>query len=604
MGIQGHFSLSKKIVLSYGAIVLVFFLCSISISLMSRDITERAKKSREISLPSALKAKDMSIHIIQVQQWLTDISATKASPGYDDGFREAESHAQSFKEIIRWYRNQFRDDKRILQELDDIDKSFNEYYTMGRQMANEYINKGTGAGNLFMEKFDPFAADLAEKSNAFVDEQIDMLNSDMNDIIRASGFQTLVNILVGLVSIILAVILSIVLSRNIIRPIREARELLITISRGDLTRRMTVKNRDEIGDMVSYLNGMAENLTSLLRVIRGTSQTLSGIGTDLSSHIQETSASINQIVSNIDLIEGQSREQARSLGQTHTTMEQIGAISGNLNEFIEQQAVNIAQSSSAIEEMLSNIASVTQTLVKNTASINTLTGTAETGRADLSRVANDIREVSTESEGLMEISSVIQNIASQTNLLAMNAAIEAAHAGDSGRGFAVVADEIRKLAEMSGSQSKTISTVLKKMKYSIDEITRATSLVLSQFESIEQNVRIVSDQELNIRNAMEEQTSGSQQILEAITHLHDITQKVKTESGEMMAGSTKIIDEGKHLNTTMTGITRMMNEISSGTQEITEAVRNVNGLSEQTKGQIDTLAAEVAKFILEDKVSR
>ncbi len=598
-----QFSLSKKILLSYGAIVLVFLICSAVIAWMNMTIAEKMEYSQEINLPSAIKAKDMSIHIIQVQQWLTDISATKAQPGLDDGFDEAEAHAAAFKEIIKWYKNSYKDDINTVRELDALNASFDDFYNMGKQMANEYIHNGTDAGNLFMGKFDPFAADLSAKSDSFVDHQMDLLNATMEDITVSSKEQTMMILGISVISIILAVILSLVLSRNLINPIKGARELLITISQGDLTKRMTVKNKDEIGDLVLYLNNMADRLTDLLGVIKNNSRTLSEIGADLSSHMIETSASIDQIASNISAIEDQSVEQAQSLGQTHTTMEQIGEISEMLHMYIEQQSVNITQSSSSIEEMLSNIASVTRTLVKNSENIGTLAVSAETSRIDLAKAVDDIKGVAKESESLLEISSVIQTIASQTNLLSMNAAIEAAHAGESGKGFAVVADEIRKLAEMSGSQSKTISTVLKKMKHAIDEITQATSVVLTRFESIESGVAVVADQELNIRNAMEEQNAGSQQILEAITNLQDITQKVKDGSSEMMEGSNKILDEGKHLNDSMGKITQMMDEISAGTREITGAVQNVSGLSLRTKEHIDTLVLEVSKFKLEENPS-
>ncbi|MDR0723154.1 MAG: methyl-accepting chemotaxis protein, partial [Treponema sp.] len=145
------------------------------------------------------------------------------------------------------------------------------------------------------------------------------------------------------------------------------------------------------------------------------------------------------------------------------------------------------------------------------------------GRTGLQEVANDIQEIERESAGLLEINAVMENIASQTNLLSMNAAIEAAHAGEAGKGFAVVADEIRKLAESSSEQSKTISTVLNKIKESINKITTSTAEVLLNFEAINEGVKTVTDQETTVRNAMEEQGIGSKAILESIASLNEIT---------------------------------------------------------------------------------
>jgi methyl-accepting chemotaxis protein len=249
--------------------------------------------------------------------------------------------------------------------------------------------------------------------------------------------------------------------------------------------------------------------------------------------------------------------------------------------------------------MLANIQSVTQTLVKNGANVRELSESAEVGRQGLQDVAEDIQEIARESEGLMEINGVMENIASQTNLLSMNAAIEAAHAGEAGKGFAVVADEIRKLAESSSVQSKTISTVLKKIKTSIDKITSSTDSVLKKFEAIEGGVKIVSEQEENIRNAMEEQGQGSRQILESIGQLNEVTQMVKNGSEEMLEGSRQVITEGKNLEMATAEITGGMNEMATGADQINLAVNEVNNLSGRNKENIDILVKEVSRFKIE-----
>jgi methyl-accepting chemotaxis protein len=280
-------------------------------------------------------------------------------------------------------------------------------------------------------------------------------------------------------------------------------------------------------------------------------------------------------------------------------MEQITVNIDKLNGHVEKQTASVSQSSSAIEEMLANIQSVTNTLVKNSANVKHLTEAAEVGRTGLQDVATDIQEISRETEGLLEINSVMQNIASQTNLLSMNAAIEAAHAGEAGKGFAVVADEIRKLAESSGTQSKTISTVLKKIKESIDKIMASADRVLKEFESIDSGVRIVSEQEENIRNAMEEQGQGSKQILEAISQLNGITQQVKGGSMEMLEGSKEVIRESKNLEKVTQEISGGMNEMATGADQINIAVNQVNEISVKNRESIDQLVKEVSRFKVE-----
>jgi len=211
-----------------------------------------------------------------------------------------------------------------------------------------------------------------------------------------------------------------------------------------------------------------------------------------------------------------------------------------LNGQLETQSSAITESSAAIEQMVANTRSVSNTLSKNAQNVKDLQEAAAVGQSGLNEVATDFREIARESESLLEINAVMQSIASQINLLSMNAAIEAAHAGESSRGFAVVADEIRKLAESSNRQSKTIGGVLKKIKSSIDKITKSTENVMNKFEAIDGGVKTVAEQEHGIMNAMAEQNAGSTQIMQAIAQVNDITGQVKEDARQMVEAAAKL----------------------------------------------------------------
>jgi methyl-accepting chemotaxis protein len=246
--------------------------------------------------------------------------------------------------------------------------------------------------------------------------------------------------------------------------------------------------------------------------------------------------------------------------------------------------------------MIANISSISETLGGNAANVSELKESSEAGRGGLEEVAADIQKIARESEGLLEINSVMQNIASQTKLLSMNAAIEAAHAGEAGRGFAVVADEIRKLAESSGEQSKTIGTVLKEIKGSIDRISHSTGNVLNKFVAIDLSVKTVAQQEENIRNAMEEQGEGSRQLLEAAGNLNEITRQVKNGSHEMFEGSKEVIAERRNLEMATEVISASMNEMTSGAEQIVTAVNGVNEICGQNRKNIELLVQEISRF--------
>jgi methyl-accepting chemotaxis protein len=412
---------------------------------------------------------------------------------------------------------------------------------------------------------------------------------------------TRVTIIIVAIAIVIAGMIVFFVSGSIVKPIIKVSLTLKDISEGegDLTKTIHTKSKDEIGDLALYFNHTLEKIKNLIVVIKNKAITLFDIGNELATNMTETAAAINQITANIQSIKGRVINQSASVTETNATMEQITVNIDKLNNHVENQSSSVAQSSSAIEEMLANIQSVTQTLIKNADNVTSLANASEVGRTGLQEVATNIQEIARESEGLLEINAVMENISSQSNLLSMNAAIEAAHAGEAGKGFAVVADEIRKLAESSGEQSKTISTVLKKIKDSIDKITKSTDAVLNKFEAIDSGVKIVSEQEENIRNAMEEQNTGSQQILEAISQLNEITQQVKSGSIEMLEGSKEVIQESKNLELVTQEITNGMNEMATGADQINVAVNRVNTISGDNKDNIDGLVQEVSKFKIE-----
>lgn len=373
------------------------------------------------------------------------------------------------------------------------------------------------------------------------------------------------------------------------------------VSNNNFSVRVNVFGRDEISEIANYINKILEKVCNLVSTSKEQSYLLSEVGTELSSNMTQTAAAINQISSNIQSVKKQVINQSASVTETNATMRQVVDNISMLNSHIEQQAASVEQSSASIEEMLANVASVTKTLIENSNDVNELASAADQGRSDLDEVSISIKSVADDSVGLIEISQVIQDIASQTNLLSMNAAIEAAHAGDSGKGFAVVADEIRKLAETSGDQAKKIASVLSKIKDSMEMINISTNTVIKQFADIDSKIKTIAERENFIRNAMDEQSSGSKEILDAISRLTEITGSVKAGSDEMLTGSREVISESENLGTITEEVTGSMNEMAVGAEQITIAVNTVNDISIKNKETIDRLNGEINKFRI-DKI--
>ena len=247
-------------------------------------------------------------------------------------------------------------------------------------------------------------------------------------------------------------------------------------------------------------------------------------------------------------------------------------------------------------EMVANIASIGQTLGKTDEAIRSLTTATGDGKATLVTSNTVTQKITEESGSLMEASSVIQHIASQTNLLAMNAAIEAAHAGESGKGFAVVADEIRKLAEDSATQGKAITTTLKTLSGEIETLSASSKIVEEKFNTIFTLAKQVKEMSAILTESMREQENGSKEVLTAIKNINMVTTEVQAGSEEMLKGGEGVAQEMQKLDSLTRIITDSMNEMASGALQINNAVQEVNEITQRNKQSIENLANEVAKF--------
>jgi methyl-accepting chemotaxis protein len=425
----------------------------------------------------------------------------------------------------------------------------------------------------------------------------------MNSVKETQGLivRVVVPVLLGGIAVLLMVFI-LLLRWIVLVPLKSTATLTVAVSENlsskeaDFTYQIPVKRRDEIAVITKSINGFISSLRGLVIQLKDAQGSLQHIGEELEGQAEESVTANSLIINTAMNIKVQTDGQAQSLEKTNQVLLHASAALEGLNALILDQNQAVAASFTSVEKMTETIQAVGSAVQALKDQFKALVGVADTGKVRQDTVDQHIKDILAQSEALVGANKIIAQIASRTNILAMNAAIEAAHAGEAGRGFAVVAEEIRGLAENARTQSKVIKQELAGIAQLVQDTVHSSSQAREAFLEVSQEIATTDGFIENIHRAMETQKGASKEIQDALDAIQTAASRVQTTSEAMLDHMETVKKEMHELTSIVQAIQKGIIGMGDHAQEVNKAAEVVLELAKETYRIIQIMEGTIGSF--------
>lgn len=336
--------------------------------------------------------------------------------------------------------------------------------------------------------------------------------------------------------------------------------------------------------------------TKVISGVNATLDSLAKLGVELKTHMVNAAQATEAVSSEVKSFEDKINAHSETVNSTSDNVDIVQSLVQNLGNEISGQVSSVENSSAVVSEIVKSIDTTSSYFSENNETLEALYSEVMRGKKEITSVSNVVRQISDEAQKLFETGGVIQSIATQTNLLAMNASIEAAHAGEAGKGFSVVAGEIRKLAEESSVHGKQIVEVIKNTNAIVGNLQSSAKLAETVFTNIFDLTEKISSHEKIMLENVHEQKDASFKVSEAMETINSVTDDVNAKSQKVISGNSQIKTEIFKLHEIAEQLAHSISELRNNAQSIYNAATKSVSISVKNAAYIDTVSCEIKKL--------